>query len=181
MAIGTMGPTRDLGPAIVQWGDDTISEIFEEVRLTLNAADVGEVFEAISGGTPVDSIISGYSECSVTVPATRLTLALFSTLLGAGGTNSGGNSGLVGLNPSLVTGISMYDEGLPLLVKPIVKGIAAENGTWMRLEHTYPLPNFDTVFNLRDQRVYGLTFKSHPDATSGLLWSAGKVNTGTSY
>ena len=181
MPVGTMGPTRDLGPAIVDWGADTISEIFEEVRLTLTAAEDGEVFEAITGGTPIDTIISGFSECSVTVPATRLALALFSTLLGAGGTNSGGATGLVGLNPSLMTGISMYDSGLPLFVKPIVAGIAAVNGTWMRLEHTYPRPNFDTVFNLRDQRVYGLTFKSHPDATSKLMWSAGKVSTGTSY
>ncbi len=180
MAVGTMGPTRDLGPAIVDWGTDTISEIFEEVRLTLNSADAGEVFEAITGGTPVDTIVSGYSECSVTVPATRIALATLALLL-PGGTNSGGATGNVGINPSIVTGMSMYDSGLPLIIKPIIAGIAAANGTWMRLEHTYPQPNFDTVFNLRDQRVYGLTFKAHPDATSKILWSAGKVSIGYSY
>ncbi len=180
MAVGTMGPTRDLGPAIADWGVTVISEIFEEVRLTLNSADAGEVFEAITGGTPVDTIVSGYSECSVIIPATRIALATLNTLL-PGGTNSGGATGLVGIDPTIVTGISMYDTGSPLFIKPIIAGIAAVNGTWMRLEHTYPQPAFDVVFNLRDQRVYGLRFKAHPDATSKLLWSAGKVSIGTSY
>ena len=178
MSLGTMGPTRDLGPAIVDWGSDTLSEIFEEVRLTLNSGEAGQVFEAIHGSTPVDTIISGYSECSITVPATRVTYAILATLLPGG--SASGNSG-VAILPSKVTGISMYDSGLPLLVKPIIAGVAADNGTWMRLEHTYPQVNWDVVFNLRDQRVYGFTFHAHPDATSKKLWSAGKVNVGTSY
>jgi len=180
MAVGTMGPTRDLGPAICTWGTTDISEIFEEVRLTLNSAEAGKVYEAISGGTPVDTIISGYSECIVTIPATRTTLALMKTLL-PGGTNSGGASGFVGINPSLVTGKSAYDDGLPLLIKPIVAGVAAANGTWMRLEHTYPQPSFEVIFDLKTQRVYGLSFAAHPDATNGLLWSAGKVPEDPSY
>jgi len=180
MAIGTMGPTRDLGPAICTWGSDVISEIFEEVKLTLNSAEAGKVYEAISGGTPVDTIISGYSECIVTIPATRIALALMATLL-PGGTNSGGTSGFVGINPSIVTGISAYDSGKPLFIKPIVAGVAAANGTWMRLEHTYPQPNFEVIFDLKTQRVYGLSFQAHPDATNELLWSAGEVQEDASY
>ena len=177
---GTMGPTRDLGPAIVDWGGTTISEIFEEVRLTLTGADPGEVKEALYGATPVDHIMLGYSACTITVPATRIALATLATLL-PGGTNSGGTTGFVGIKPLYSVGVSMYDNGLPLLVKPIVAGVAAANGKWMRLERTYPVPNFDVVFNLGDQRVYGLTFHAHPDATTNLLWSAGKVNAGTTY
>lgn len=173
---GTMGPTRDLGPAIVVWGATTISEIFEEVRLTLKGTDPAEVFEAIFGSTPVDSVVTGYSECSVTVPATRIALATLATLL-PGGTNSGGAGGGVKLKPQNVVGLSMYEHGLPLFVKPIVAGVAQVNGHWMRLEKAYPTPNFDVVFDLRTQRVYGLTFKAHPDATTGVLWTAGKVNT----
>ena len=180
MAVGTMGPTRDLGPAICTWGATNISEIFEEVRLTLNSAEAGKVYEAISGGTPVDTIISGYSECMVTIPATRIALATLDTLL-PGGTNSGGASGFVGINPSIVTGISAYDSGLPLLVKPIIAGIAGSNGTWMRLEHTYPQPNFEVIFDLKTQRVYGLSFSAHPDATNKLMWSAGMVQEDASY
>lgn len=178
MSLGTMGPTRDLGPAIVAWGGDTISEIFEEVRLTLNSADAGEVFECIHGATPVDSIVSGYSECSVSVPATRSTYALLATILPGG--SASGNSGVAVL-PSGIVGLSMYDNGLPLFVKPIVAGVAADNGTWMRLERTYPQANWDVEFNLTGQRVYAFTFKAHPDASGKKLWSAGKVNESTSY
>ena len=180
MSSGNMGPTRDLGPAIVAWGATTISEIFEEVRLTLTGADPGEVFEAIHGSTPVDHVMTGYSACSVTVPATRIALATLALLL-PGGTNSGGASGFVGIKPLGAVGLSMYDLGKPLFIKPIVAGVAAANGQWMRLERAYPVPNFDVAFNLKDQRVYGLTFRAHPDGTSGLLWSAGKVAAGTSY
>ena len=178
MSLGVMGPTRDLGPAIVDWGSDTLSEIFEETKLTLNSADAGEVFEAIHGGTPVDTIVSGYSECSVHVPMTRSTCAILATIL-PGGSNSGTTG--VAILPSNVTGISMYDSGLPLLVKPIVAGIEADNGTWMRLEHTYPQANWDVTFGMGSQRVYAFTFKAHPDLTSGKLWSAGLVNVSTSY
>ena len=173
---GTMGPTRDLGPAIVVWGATTISEIFEEVKLTLTETDPAEVFEAIFGSTPVDSIMTGYSACTITVPATRIALATLATLL-PGGSNSGGASGGVKLKPQGIVGLSMYENGLPLFVKPIVAGVAQANGHWMRLEKTYPVANFDVTFDLKTQRVYGLTFKAHPDATTGILWTAGKVNT----
>jgi len=178
MALGTMGVTRDLGPAIVAWGSTTIAEIWEEVRFTLNSAEAGQVFEAIHGATPVDSIVSGYSDCEVSVPATRASFSVMAEILPGG--SASGSSGVACLSTGEV-GLSMYDDGLPLFVKPIIKGVAASNGTWLRLEHTYPQVNFDVVFNLRDQRAYGFTFKAHPDATSGKLWSAGKVDVGTSY
>ncbi|KKK92958.1 hypothetical protein LCGC14_2697650, partial [marine sediment metagenome] len=129
-----------------------------------------------------DSIVSGYSECSVTVPATRTTFAVLATVL-PGGSASGSGAGNTGvfISPGKIVGLSMYDNGLPLFVKPIIAGVAAVNGTWMRLERTYPRVNFDVVFNLRDQRVYGFTFKAHPDAASNKLWSAGKVAIATSY
>lgn len=180
MGLGTMGPTRDLGPAIVAWSTTQIDEIFDEVRLTLTGADPGEVFEALHGATPVDHIVLGYSACTLTVPATRIALATLAKLL-PGGTNSGGASGYVGVKPLYSVGVSMYDNGLPLFVKPIIAGVAAANGKWMRIERAYPVPNFDVVFNLRDQRVYGITFYGHPTGTSELIWSAGKVATGTSY
>ncbi|MCW4050349.1 MAG: hypothetical protein NWE89_11510, partial [Candidatus Bathyarchaeota archaeon] len=138
------------------------------------------VFEAIHGATPVDSVVGGYSACSITIPATRITLATLAVLM-PGGTNTGGAGGRVAILPEKSVGLSMYDNGLPLFVKPIVAGAAGINGTWMRLERTYPTPNFDVAFNLREQRVYGLTFKAHPDATSEYLWSAGFVEVGESY
>ena len=177
-----LGPARDLGPAIVVWGATTISEIFDEIRWKCEGANA-EVFEMLYGATPVDTVFLGYSSCEVTIPATRIALATLAILL-PGGTNSGGASGAVEVKVAgtgAVLGNSMYDDGLPLFVKPVSSGVAVSNGNWLRLEHTYPVPNFDVVFNLRDQRAYGLTFKAHPDATSKQLWSIGTVATGTSY
>lgn len=177
MALGTQGPVGDLGPAICEWGANSISEIFEEVRLTLTGADPGEVFEALHGATPVDSIVAGYSACSVMIPATRTTLAVLAAILPGGTVSTSG----VCIDVTTVVGISMYDSGLPLFIKPIVAGAAAANGKWMRLEHTYPIPRFDIEFSLKGQRVYAIEFKAHPDATSEFIWSAGKVYTGLTY
>lgn len=176
------GPVYDLGPVIVEWGATNIAEIFDEVRWTLTG-ETADVFEMLYGATPVDGVFLGYSACEIVVPATRIALATLATLL-PGGTNSGGASGAVEVKVAgtgAVVGNSMYDDGLPLFVKPISSGVAVSNGNWLRLEHTYPIPNYDTVFNLRDQRVYGLLFKAYPDATSKQLWSIGIVATGTSY
>ncbi len=169
-----LGPTRDLGPAIVIWGETEIAEIFDEIRNTL-VGESAKVFEMLYGATAVDEVFLGYSDCSIIIPATRIAIATLTTLI-PGGTNP--NSEYVGIKAAgagAAVGVSMYDNGLPLFVKPIVAGVAAENGKWLRLEHTYPVPNFDIVFNIRDQRTYGLVFKSCPDVTSKLLWSAGKV------
>lgn len=177
-----LGPTRDLGPCIVDWGATTIAEIFDEVRWTLTG-ESEPVMEMLYGATPVDEVFLGYSACEITVPATRIALATLATLL-PGGTNSGGAAGdveMIVAGTGAEVGRSMYDNGLPLFVKPIVDGIAAANGKWLRLEHTYPVPNFDVGFNLRDQRTYGLTFKACPDATTKNLWSMGLVTATTSY
>ncbi len=172
------GPTRDLGPAIVVWGSNTIAEIFGDVKWILTGENA-EVFEAIYGATPVDTIMTGYSACEVTIPASRITLAALAAIL-PGGTNSGGASGSIEFKVSgsgSVMGTSMYDNALPLFIKPIVDGIAVANGKWLRLEKTYPTPDYEVDFNLTDQRVYGLKFKAHPDATSKQLWSMGTVDT----
>ena len=170
------GPLRDLGPAIVVWGATTIEEIYEEVRWRMEG-NHAEVFESLYGATPVDTVFLGYSSCEVVVPATRTTLAVLNTII-PGSTNSGGASGYVGVKAAgngAEVGRSMYEEGKPLFIKPIVDGIAVANGKWLRLEHTYPSPNFDVGFNLTDQRTFGITFKAHPDTTSKLLWSMGDV------
>ena len=177
-----LGPTRDLGPAIVVWGSTTISEIFDSVEWKCEGANA-EVFELIYGATPVDTVFLGYSACEITVPATRIALATLATIL-PGGTNSGGTAGEVACKvggTGAALGNSMYDNGLPLFIKPISAGVAVANGKWLRLEHTYPTPNYSVMFNLKDQRVYGMTFKAHPDATTKRLWSVGTVDTTATY
>ena len=179
-----LGPTHDLGPAICVWGSTKIEQIFEEVRWTFTG-ESAKVFEALYGVTAVDSVFLGYSACSITIPATRIALATLALLL-PGGTNSGGASGAIQVKAAgtgAPVGISMYDSGFPLFVKATTAGVAVANGKWLRLEHAYPVPNFDVVFaaTAGSQRTYGLTFEACPDATTKQLWSVGKVATGASY
>ena len=170
------GPLYDKGPALAYWGATEIAEIFEEIRWTLTS-ESGEVTEMKFGATPVDRVFFGYSACEVVIPATRIALATLATVL-PGGTNSGGASGAVEVKVAgtgAEVGRSMYDNGRPLYIKPIEDGVAAANGRWLRLEHTYPEPNYDVEFNLTGQRVYGISFKALPDATTKQLFSLGKV------
>jgi len=173
MALGLPGPTLDLGSAKVSWIVTTAQEleVYDEVRWTLTG-ETADVFENIYGATPVDTILLGYSACEMTVPATRITLAKLQKLL-PGGSISG--SGLVRVNADKAVGISMYDNGHPLIIQPIVNGVASTTKA-LRLEKTYPVANFDVVFNLRDQRTYGLTFKAHPNSDE-VLWQVGAVST----
>jgi len=174
MSLGVAGPTQDIGPALVSWIVTTAQELeaYDEVKWTLTGQNA-EVFENIYGATPVDTIFLGYSACEVTIPATRITLAKLQKVL-PGGSMPG--SGLVRVNADIAVGISMYDKGHPLIIQPLVNGVASTTKA-LRLERAYPTPNFDVVFDLGTQRVYGLTFKAHPDATSGVTFQIGAVST----
>jgi len=168
-----MGPARDLGPCILVWGATTLGSFWEEVRFKFDT-QFAEVFESAFGTTPVDGVFTGMGPCELTAPFTRITLAQLTSLI-AGGSNSGGASGNVTVKANAM-GNNMYDSTLPLFVKPIVAGAVASNGSWLRIDHAYPVVSFDLVYNNKDQRVYNVTFKAFPDATTRKLWSVGKVN-----
>lgn len=168
-----LGPSRDLGPCIVEWGTTDLGAYWEElrVRFEVGAADV---FEALFGTMPVDSVITGVSAMEVTAPFTRITLANLASII-PGGSESGSSGVVVYDN----VGASLYDLAKPLFIKPVVNGVAAANGNWLKIEKTYPIPNYDLAYNLKDQRVYPTTFKCFPHATTRKVWSIGKVNTTT--
>lgn len=169
-----LGPARDLGPCILAWGADTLGSFWEEVRFKFEEA-FAEVFEAAFGTSAVDAVFVGSGPCELTVPFTRITLAqLLALTLGGSqsGTAPSGNITVYDKN----LGTAMYDLSKPLFVKPIVAGVAAANGSWLRLEHAYPVPLYDIVYNNKDQRVYNVLFKCFPDATTRKRWSVGKVN-----
>lgn len=170
-----MGPIRDLGPCLVAWGATDLGAIFGDVKFAYSDQAV-DIFEAAFGQTPVDSVFVGAGLVEVVVPFTRSTLANLLLLI-PGSSSSGAGSGLK-VNANSV-GKTMYDLSKPLFVKPVVNGVAVANGSWLRLEHAYPMPEFDITFNNADQRVYNVRFKGFPDATSRKSWSIGKVNAGT--
>lgn len=168
-----MGPARDLGPCTITWGSTDLGSFWEEVRFKFEET-FADVFESLFGTTPVDSVITGAGACEVTVPFTRMTLANL-TLAMPGGSNSGAATGNVTVSAKMV-GANMYTSSLPLFLKPVSSGAAAANGTWLRVEHAYPVPSTEIVYNNKDQRVYNVTFRGFPDATTKKTWSIGKVN-----
>ncbi len=165
-----LGPARDLGPCELAWVA-TLGPFWEEVRFKFEET-FAEVFESAFGTTPVDAVFTGSGPCELTVPFTRITLAQLTSLTQGGSTS--GSSGTV--VDDRAQGTAMYDLAKPLLVKPIVAGVASANGNWLRLERAYPVPSYELVYNNKDQRVYNVTFKCFPDATTRKLWSIGKVD-----
>lgn len=169
-----IGPARDLGPCELAWGPDTLGPFWEEVKFKFEETFV-EVFEAAFGVTAVDAVFTGSGPCELTVPFTRITLAQLIALTQGGSQSGVAPSGNMTVDARAV-GTAMYDGSKPLFVKPIVAGVAAANGAWLRLEHAYPVPTYEITYNNKDQRVYLVTFKCFPDATTRKQWSVGKVN-----
>lgn len=170
-----MGPARDIGPCTLTWGATVLGSYWEEVRFKFDI-QFAEVFESTFGAHAVDAVFTGIGACELTVPFTRLTLAQLASVT-AGGSNSGvAPSGSVVVKDNAI-GTTMYALALPLFVKPIVAGVAVANGSWLRLEAAYPIPSYDIAFNNKDQRVYNVTFKAFPSATTRRTWSIGKVDT----
>ena len=169
----TLGPARDLGPCIIEWGSTNLGPYWEDVRVRyeLSSADV---FESLFGKMPVDKVTTGITVMEVTVPFTRITLSNLASII-PGGSLSGSSATVIKDS----VGTSLYDISLPLFVKPVVNGTAVDNGQWLRVEKTYPMPNYDLAYNLNDQRVYPTTFVCFPHATSRKVWSVGTVATGT--
>lgn len=170
----SLGPSRDLGPCIIEWGTTDLGAYWEEVRFKFETG-FADVFEAVMGNMPVDSVFTGASNVEVTVPFTRITLANLASIIPGG--SASGSSGVVVYDNQV--GLSMYSLAKPLFIKPTTNGVAAVNGCWLKIEKTYPIPNYDLAYNLKDQRVYPTTFKCFPDATTKKVWSIGKVNTTT--
>lgn len=168
-----LGPARDLGPCIIEWGATDLGAYWEDVRFKFETGSA-DVFEAAMGNMPVDAVFTGASVVEVTVPFTRITLANLALIIPGGSVS--GSSGVVVYDN---VGTSMYDLAKPLFIKPVVNGVAVVNGNWLKIEKTYPIPNYDLAYNLKDQRVYPTTFKCFPVATTRKIWSVGKVNTST--
>lgn len=178
-----MGPARDLGPCQIEWGTDNLGEFWEGIEFKFEEG-FADVFEARFGQAPVDSVLIGAGTCELTVPFTRTSLANLTKLL-PGGSESG-SSGVVVYGD--MVGTSLYSLAKPLFLKPLLGIVTptkhggsavAANGSWLKIEKAYPIPNFTLAYNIRDQRVYNVVWKCFVNATNHKIWSVGKVDTTT--
>ena len=161
-----MGPIRDLGPCVVEFNNVDLGATFGGV--TFKYTEEGkDVQEDQKGVTPVDNIRVGVSLCEVEAVLTRTSLAILATIIG-GSSYSG-----TGLNVNNQVGVSAYENAQALILKPIVDNDEGDEDTWLTLSKAYPIVDLEVVFNNEGQRVYKVTFKCFPNATSGLIWKIG--------
>jgi hypothetical protein len=164
--MSQISPFGDLGPCEIEWDDRTITAIHEDgavFRLVMSTADIKE---GAYGTSVVDMVGTGYEQCEVEVPFTRITFGNLQRLV-PGSSLSGNNSltasgGVIGHAGTMV-GTPLYDLSHELIVKRIVNGVAEADGTnWLHIFKTFPIPRFDIPFNVAGQRGFIVLFKAFP-------------------
>jgi len=158
---------KDLGPCKVLYNNVDLGSTLGGVKFKYTE-ESKPVNEDQKGVTNVDEIKVGVSACEVEIPMTRSTLAQLSKVIG-GSSYSG-----VKLNANNQVGVSMYDNAQLLILKPMVNNVASTTAAdWLNIPKAYPKVDFEIAFDNAGQRVYKVTFKGFPDATSGLIWFMG--------
>lgn len=173
MEAMVMGQLRDKGPCEVWYGtkgaEAILGPYFESAKFNTSSTS-SDVKESSHGTTPVDSILTGYGETTVTVPFTRISLASLATVI-PGATISG--TGFKAI-PSDEIGRSQYDSSNSLILKPIVDGSPSTDvSEWLQCDHAYPNVDMEIVYDNDGQRVFNVIFKCFPDATSGIVFYTG--------
>jgi hypothetical protein len=158
---------RDLGPCSITYNSVVLGATKGGVKFKYTE-ESKPVNEDQKGVTNVDEIQVGASACEVEVPLTRSTLAQLSKVI-MGSSYSG-----VKLNVNNRVGVSMYDNAQLLILKPMVNNVASATAAdWLNIPKAYPKVDFEIAFDNEGQRIYKVTFKGFPDATSGLIWFMG--------
>ena len=169
MAAGVPGALRDIGPAIVTY-DASDYNSFGDVVINY-AEDTVEVFEGEFGSTPVDLVVTG-AQCSVVVPLSRTQLDELADFITAG-TYAGG---VPNIDVDAPVGVAASTDMNPLIIQPNVnRVISGDADEYITFPLTWPVPDFAVAYNSTAQRVFNVTFRVFPDATSGLLFHIGAV------
>lgn len=153
---------QDLGPCRVELNGVDLGETEGSVVFRYQE-DSKQVNTDQKGLTPVDKIKVGASICEVDVPLTRTSHAILATVVG--GSTYTGSKVRVGGH----VGVSMYDNALPLVLKPIINNVASVVN-WLKLFKAYPMIQSETVFGKDGQRVWKITFHGFEDVDTGFSW-----------
>lgn len=164
-----MGPSRDLGPCVVEWKGEEIGRTHGGVTHRDTEGAVG-VYTDQTGTTKIDTIRTGHV-CEVETPFTRLTLAQFALIIGGASALSSFTAVVSNLN----IGTSMYEESDVLILKPIKDGIAeTDTNKWLKYFKAAPRADHEVVFDNAGQRVYRTFWEIFPD-DSNRLYAVGDV------
>ena len=156
----TMGPTRDLGPCIAEWGGTSLGRTNGGVTFRYSEEDANVVEDQL-GTDPVDKIIVG-APVEVEVPLTRMSLASLSSVLA--GSSGSGTSGST-MTVKSATGTSRYDRAEELVLKPVLENGSADPTTsrWLHIYKASPRANFEIIYDNANQRIYNVVFDGFPD------------------
>ncbi len=164
-----MGQLRDKGPCEVWYNGAFLGPYWESVMMR-TVSTKSDVFESSQGTTPVDSVVTGYGETTVTVPFTRISLANLAIVIPGASTSGSGFKAI----PSVELGRSEYDNSKVLILKPIVDGVeTTDQSEWLSFDHAYPNVDMEIVYDNDGQRVFNVIFCCFPDATTGVVYHTG--------
>lgn len=150
---------RDIGPAIVELNGVDLGPTFGNISFQ-DAVQTADVFEDLQGVTPVDAVTTGRIVV-LTVPFTRQSKTQLLAIL------YGGTSVTHGITVKNTAGCSLYEDALPLIIKPACDGVAGAETTWIQVFKVVPIPEKELIWNNADQKVWNTIFKVFPVQESG--------------
>lgn len=161
---GVLGPTRDLGPAIIVWGGTDLGATMGGVTFRFQEEDK-PVVEDQEGTASVDDINVGY-RCEAEVPLTRMALTTLNALI-AGASGSGTSTN--GMTVKQTVGISRLERAQELILKPVLKNGQADPDTkkWLHIYKASPQFMGEMKYDNDSQRTYKFMFKGYVDRTTG--------------
>ena len=174
--MGTRGPTRDLGPCLLELGADNLGETKGNTTFTYSQ-DTAPVTEDRTGTEPVDEIFTG-SGCGVECFLSRLSLAeLTAALPGASGSGTSGNQMVI----RSIVGSSLRDRAKALVLKPVVEGkVSTDSKEWLTIFVAAAKLDLSVVYSVSDQRVYKVNFTGYRTTEgevsgipAGAMWKIG--------
>jgi len=173
---GERGPTRDLGPCMLDFRGSELGETMGNTTFAYSQ-DTAPVTEDRYGTEPVDEIFTG-STCTVECFLSRLSLAsLAAALPGASGSGTSGDQMVV----RSMVGSSLRDRAGTLILKPIVAGdVSTDSTEWLTVFKAAAKLDLSVVYSVSDQRVYKVNFtgyRTNEGEVSGIprgaMWKIG--------
>lgn len=169
----------DIGPCEVNWNSTVIGKTVANpdggthggTRIRLSTENRPAMRDAV-GAQPYDIFITGRM-LEIESNLTGLSLEQLAAMIPGASLSTGPTKKQLKLgNP---VGMSLRAASEELILKPIVSGVVStDEEDWINVPLAYPLPDFDFAFNLEDQKVYKVTFKTFDNLSTGVVATIGE-------
>jgi len=171
-------PIRDMGPCQLDFNAGAIviggaAADYHPMCSFQSSDDKAPVHEATAGSQPVSNIFTGKS-CVVKADVTRATLAVLTALIPGASGNSGDTATRTTVKVPI--GDDDYERARPLILKPIVGGVATSDQTqWLTVAKAAPSADLDIKYDVSTQRTFPITFQGYRVREDGNGWKTGDL------